>query len=94
MFGWRRSIEVVVRPRVARLGMVVSRRYGAAVQRNRIKRLIREVFRLNKQCLQQDVDVVVVPKIAPPVDFKAFQQELVTLWKQAGIVRTSPGLAD
>ena len=48
---------------VARLGIVASRKLGDAVRRNRAKRLIREVFRLN-QPLQggAGVDLVVIPR--------------------------------
>jgi ribonuclease P protein component len=44
----------------ARLGIAATRKLGGAVQRNRAKRLIREVFRRNK--ITQGFDVVVVPK--------------------------------
>jgi ribonuclease P protein component len=43
-----------------RLGIAATRKLGGAVQRNRAKRLIREVFRRNK--VPVGVDVVVVPK--------------------------------
>jgi ribonuclease P protein component len=43
-----------------RLGVAATRKLGGAVQRNRAKRLIREVYRRNKPA--QAVDVVVVPK--------------------------------
>lgn len=43
-----------------RLGVTASRRLGGAVQRNRAKRLIREVFRRNKPAA--GVDLVVIPK--------------------------------
>ena len=43
-----------------RLGIAATRKLGGAVQRNRAKRLIREVFRRNKIAL--GFDVVVVPK--------------------------------
>ncbi len=45
-----------------RLGIVASRRVGGAVRRNRAKRLIREVFRLNKDRVKA-VDIVVIPRV-------------------------------
>jgi ribonuclease P protein component len=45
---------------VARLGIAATRKLGGAVQRNRAKRLIREVFRRNT--IAGGVDVVVIPK--------------------------------
>lgn len=47
-----------------RLGISIGRRVGGAVRRNRIKRLIRESFRLNKQHLSVACDVVVIPRAA------------------------------
>jgi len=44
----------------ARIGIAVSRRYGNAVARNRVKRMIREAFRHNKDRFY-GVDVVVQP---------------------------------
>jgi ribonuclease P protein component len=45
---------------LGRLGIAATRKLGGAVQRNRAKRLIREVFRRNK--IAQGFDVVVIPK--------------------------------
>jgi ribonuclease P protein component len=45
---------------VGRLGIAATRKLGGAVQRNKAKRLIREVFRRNK--IAEGFDVVVVPK--------------------------------
>lgn len=44
----------------SRLGIAATKKLGGAVQRNRAKRLIREVFRRNK--LAPGFDVVVVPR--------------------------------
>ena len=43
-----------------RLGVAATRKLGGAVERNRAKRLIREVFRRSK--VAQNIDVVVVPR--------------------------------
>jgi ribonuclease P protein component len=45
---------------VGRLGIAATKKLGGSVQRNRAKRLIREVFRRNK--VAPGFDVVVIPK--------------------------------
>jgi len=45
---------------VSRLGIAATRKMGSAVERNRAKRLVREVFRHHKPA--GAVDVVVVPR--------------------------------
>ena len=47
---------------LSRLGLVVGRRMGGAPTRNRMKRLIREGFRLNKHLLTVGHDLVVFPR--------------------------------
>ena len=45
-----------------RLGVTVTRKVGKAAQRNQIKRLVREYFRLNRQHLNQNWDINIVAK--------------------------------
>lgn len=45
-----------------RLGLTVSRKIGGAVARNRVKRMLREFFRLSYDRLPFQVDLVVVAR--------------------------------
>ena len=45
-----------------RLGVTVSKRVGGAVIRNRVKRLVREHFRLHKALFNESYDVNVIAK--------------------------------
>ncbi|AEB08730.1 ribonuclease P protein component [Desulfobacca acetoxidans] len=48
-----------------RLGVVVTKRLGKAVQRNRVKRLLREFFRRHKGILPPQ-DIVIIAKPGAP----------------------------
>lgn len=45
---------------ITRLGITASKRIGNAARRNRIKRLIREFFRLNKASLPNGYDIIII----------------------------------
>jgi ribonuclease P protein component len=47
----------------SRLGLTVTRRFGNAVQRNRMKRLLREFFRVNKEKIVPDQDILIIPRV-------------------------------
>ncbi len=47
---------------VSRLGLVVGKKFGNAPRRNRFKRIFREAFRLNKSILNNNVDIIVIPR--------------------------------
>jgi len=45
-----------------RIGITVTKRVGHAVTRNRIKRLLREYFRLNRHIIRGDLDINIIAK--------------------------------
>jgi len=62
--------------RYRRLGLSVSARIGNAVRRNRIKRLIREAFRLGQHEGPQGYDIVVVVHRHDPLPLADYQKML------------------
>jgi ribonuclease P protein component len=46
----------------SRLGITVTKKVGGAVTRNRIKRLVREYFRLNRHLLSGEWDINIIAK--------------------------------
>jgi len=85
--GQRRSASlatVFVRPNAlphSRLGITTPVRLGKAVLRNRLKRRLREVFRLNRENLPGGWDILVNPRQAVgKIPFKTLERDLLRLF--------------
>ena len=46
----------------SRLGLSVSRKFGKATERNRLRRLYREAFRLTRRELPAGLDIILIPR--------------------------------
>jgi ribonuclease P protein component len=77
------SIELKDSSSNNRLGLAIAKkRVKLAVQRNRIKRQVRESFRLNQHNLPA-IDIVVMVKSGiDQLDNKAINQELEKIWRK------------
>ena len=61
-----------------RLGVCVGKKYGKAARRNRLKRLVREAFRLRKEELPP-LDIVVVARRGAEGTLDEIASEIVSL---------------
>jgi ribonuclease P protein component len=68
-----------------RLGLTVGRRHGGAVQRNRLKRRLREAFRLCQHELPAGLDLICLPRVGVQARLPDWQDSLRRL--AARIVR-------
>lgn len=75
----------------ARLGMAVSRRVSKrAVERNRIRRQIRETFRLQRAQLP-NVDVLLIARgLAAAQTNSALRLDLETIWRKLAALKQTP----
>jgi len=74
------------------IGVVASKKVGNAIVRNRLKRLFREVFRLNKLHLNNNYKIVIISKYYSGTKFKELkykdiEKDYLRLLKKADVYK-------
>ena len=68
------------------MGLVITRKIGGAVERNRLKRRLREIFRLNKNLLTPSIDIIFVPRPgACALNYDSLKEVVLGSFKKAGV---------
>ena len=74
-----------------RVGVTVSKKLGGAVVRNRVRRRLREVYRLNESRFTPGWDIVVVARSrCIKGDFQKITEAYLSLAQKAGILEEQP----
>lgn len=64
------------------MGISIGKRHGKSVQRNRIKRLLREAFRAVQDEMQGSYAVVLIPKVSENYALDTFKKHLQWMIKK------------
>ena len=71
-----------------RVGYTVSAKLGHAVVRNRIRRRLREIYRLNEHALRAGFDIVVVARgRGVSADYRRLEREFLHACAAVGLMR-------
>ncbi len=70
-----------------RLGLTVSTKLGCAVVRNRVRRRLREIYRLNEPRLRRGYDIVVVARHrAAQAEYSRLEREMLRSLTELGLL--------
>ena len=64
------------------MGISIGKKHGKSVQRNRIKRLIREAFRKTQGEMQGTYSFVIIPKVLDKYEYATFVDHLQCMIKK------------
>ena len=77
------SLTVVYRPsNKTTMGISIGKKHGKSVQRNHIKRLLREAFRAVQNEMQGCYALVIIPKVSEQYSFDKFKRDLQCMIKK------------
>jgi len=68
-----------------RIGITATRKIGSSVERNHVRRLVRETFRKNKWLVPNGVDIVInVKRPLVEASYSELESDFITFLKKAG----------
>ena len=74
-----------------RFAVCVGKKYGKSGVRNRIKRLLREAFRSNAECLGISCCILLIPRAAKEYSYAAFARDVGKIFRREKLVRPHAG---
>ena len=79
-------LTMIVKPAKAMtMGISVGKKHGKAVQRNHIKRLLREAFMATQESMKGQYSIVLIPKVAESYSYHVYKTELQKMIAKGGL---------
>jgi ribonuclease P protein component len=71
-----------------RIGISVSKKVGKSVVRSRVKRLIKESYRNNKQLFKKGYDIIYIARVGTSkLKYDDFQKSILNLGNRSGLIK-------
>lgn len=88
---WNRNLILYVRKNgleETRLGITITKKIGNAVIRNKIRRRMKEIYRLNHERVKPSYDLIFIPKKnVVDLSYKELENSLIHILKISGVLR-------
>ena len=85
--GFANKLTVLYFPsKELKMGICVGKKHGNSVTRNRVKRLMREIFRKNIPMVKREYNYVLIPKAAEEYDYKTLEQNFLYILKKQDLL--------
>lgn len=77
-----------------RIGLSVSRKHGNSIVRHRIRRLLREAYRLSQHDVPEGLDLILIPRENSGAGLKEYQSSLTALTRRLAKRLLTPPAGD
>ena len=88
---WNRNLILYIRKNKleeSRFGVTITKKIGNAVVRNKIKRRIREIYRLNMYRIKDGYDLIFIPKKnVVDISYKELESALIHILKLSNMLK-------